>query len=552
MKETFTELIKIEELTYAYPNRVEPALERVSLHVEAGEFVLLAGPSGAGKSTLLRCLNGLVPHFSGGRISGTVYVAGQNVLEAGPKVLSRVVGMVFQDPEAQAVLDTVEAEIAFGLENLGLGQAEMRLRVEEVLSLLELNDLRKRSLSSLSGGERQRLAIAAALATRPHILVLDEPTSQLDPKSAADVLQAVVHLNEELGLTVLLAEHRLERVTRYADRLVYLEEGKVTVDGPLREALSEIKAELQPPMARLATQLGWFPLPLTTKEGLRFARSADRADVHNTRRGITNTPAQNGKDPVLKVEGLQFSYNGTPVLRGIDLQIKPGESVALLGRNGSGKSTLLKCLVGLLRPRQGQVWVEGRSSVGRPVAEICRQVAYLPQTPDDLLFAETVADELEITLANHRLRADTLELSPADLLERLGIAQMAEMYPRDLSVGQRQRVALGAVLVTGPRLLLLDEPTRGLDYGAKRDLIELWRQWQMAGMGLLLVTHDVETAARIADRVLVLSDGQIIVDGPARTVLRATPLFTPQIGRLFPTEEWLTVEEALDGLKSPA
>lgn len=552
MNEMIAELIRIEDLTYTYPNRLAPALRSVSLEIEPGEFVLLAGPSGAGKSTLLRCLNGLVPHFTGGRVSGRIHVAGQDALEVGPKVLSRLVGMVFQDPEAQAVLDVVEAEIAFGLENLGLGQAEMRLRIEEALSLLELTDLRSRTLKSLSGGERQRLAIAAALAMRPQILVLDEPTSQLDPKSAADVLQAVVRLNEELGLTVLLAEHRLERVTRYADRLVFLEAGMITVDRPLREALGEIEVDLQPPMARLATQLGWSPLPLTTKEGLRFARSLARTGGQNGTRDGANKPAQNGKEPLLKVEGLEFSYNGTSVLRGIDLRIGPGETVALLGRNGSGKSTLLKCLVGLLQPRNGQVWIEGRSIARRPVADICRQVAYLPQTPDDLLFAETVADELDVTLANHRLRADMLELPPADLLSALGIAELAQAYPRDLSVGQRQRVALGAVMVTGPRLLLLDEPTRGLDYRAKRDLIELWRQWQMAGMGLLLVTHDVETAARIADRVLVLNEGRIIVDGPARSVLRATPLFTPQIGRLFPTEEWLTVEEALDGLKSAA
>jgi energy-coupling factor transport system ATP-binding protein len=549
-------MITIERLSYTYPGAAEPALHDVSLQVRSGELVVLAGTSGAGKSTLLRCLNGLTPHFSGGTVRGRVEVAGLNVLQAGPHLLSRHVGFVFQDPEGQAVLDRVEPEIAFSLEQQATAPAEMRLRVEEVLNLLELAHLRDRPLVTLSGGERQRVAIATALALRPPILALDEPTSQLDPQSAEEVLQALVRLNEELGLTILLAEHRLERVLRHADRLVYLEGGRVLVDDEPRPAVARIPQ--RPPLVELALALNWRPMPLTVKEARRFVEENPKPQIPNSNEEATyatnmqyatrnTSPTQN---PLLEAQGLHYSYGKRPVLRGVSLQVRPGEVVALLGRNGVGKSTLLRCLVGLLRPQAGEVLLMGRPSRHMDVADICQQVAYLPQNPDDLLFAETVAEELAITLRNHGLTETAVPLPPPALLAQLGLAGLAQVYPRDLSVGQRQRVALGAVMVPGPRLLLLDEPTRGLDYEAKRELVKLWQGWLAAGMGLLLVTHDVELAAQVAHRVLVMSEGEIITDGPAAEVLPASPLFASQIARLFPGRGWLTTADALNGMRT--
>jgi energy-coupling factor transport system ATP-binding protein len=534
-------MIEFTNVTYTYPHSARPALDGVSLRIAPGEFVLLAGPSGSGKSTLLRCLNGLVPHFSGGVIGGQVCVHGLDALALGPRVLSRHVGFVQQSPEAQAVLDRVEPEIAFALENTAVPPTEMRLRVEEALGLLELAPLRNRLLTTLSGGERQRVAIAAALALRPHILALDEPTSQLDPQSAADVLRALVRLNEDLGLTIVLAEHRLERVLRYADRLVYLQEGRVVVDGPVRAALAQ--APQLPPLVRLGRELGWTPLPLTVKEARPFAQAASPPSPP---RPVAPSPPRPSQPPLLVAANLRFAYNGAPALRGVSLQVYPGEAVALMGRNGVGKSTLLNCLMGLLRVREGEVRINGRSIHGRDVADIAREVAYLPQNPDDLLFAESATEELEITLRNHKLsHLDGVQ----QLLGQLGLADVAAAYPRDLSVGQRQRVALGAVTITRPRLLLLDEPTRGLDYAAKQSLIAIWRRWLADGMGLLLVTHDVELAAQIADRALILSEGELIAEGPTAEILGASPLFAPQIARLFPNSGWLTVEDALAVLK---
>jgi len=539
-------MIHFDHLTYTYPDSSQPALADVTLHIAEGEFVLVAGPSGAGKSTLLRCLNGLVPHFTGGTLSGSVAVAGHDPVAEGPQVLSRLVGFVFQDPEAQFVLDRVEDEIAFALENGAIPPTEMRVRIEEVLNLLDLAPLRDRPLETLSGGEKQRVAIAAALAFRPRILVLDEPTSQLDPQSAEDVLRALVRLNCDRGLTIVLVEHRLERILPHADHLIYLPpppiggDSRGVLSGLPRHVLHQMN--LTPPLVTLGKELGWKPLPFTVKEGHRFAA---KSQILNPK------PQVSEKQSVIRyslfvIRNLHFAYDQEDILRGINLEVAPGELVALMGRNGSGKTTLLKCIVGLLRPQQGEITLESESLIKQETASICQSVGYLPQEPDDLLFADTVAEELVVTLRNHGL-LDSPPIAPADLLARLGLSSLAASYPRDLSVGQRQRVALGAVTVTRPRLLLLDEPTRGLDYFAKRELVRLLREWQAEGVGVLLVTHDVELVAQAADRVVLLSQGEVFADGSPE-MLTASPLFAPQVARLFPGTGWLTVEDALAGL----
>jgi len=548
-------MIQFDRLTYTYPGSQNPVLEDISLEIGAADFVLLTGPSGVGKSTLLRCLNGLVPHFTGGTLYGHVSVAGHNPISEGPQVLSHVVGFVFQDPEAQFVVERVEDEIAFALENAAVDPTEMRFRIEQILDLLGLVPLRGRAVDSLSGGEKQKVAIAAAMALRPRVLVLDEPTSQLDPQSAEEVLQTLVSLNRDLGLTILLAEHRMERVLPYVDQMIYLrgrgrsgESGHSVLSGAPRRVLEQV--ELTPPMVTLGKKLGWNELPLTIKEGrhlaseilLRFEYDCLSPGDDNVK-GYSG-PGENDTKPVLDVRDLQYAYENTEVLKGVSLTMKKGELVALMGRNGSGKTTLLKCLTGLLRPRHGTVEMDGQSLKGRDTAEICRSIGYLPQQPDDLLFADTVSDELAVTLHNHGLMQSP-PTDPHRLLGKLGLEAVAHAYPRDLSVGQRQRVAIGAVTVTRPLLLLLDEPTRGMDYAAKEDLVRLLHEWQNEGSSVLLVTHDVELVALAADRVVVLSQGEIIADASPSKVLASSPLFAPQIARLFPGTGWLTVDDVL-------
>lgn len=536
-------MISIREFAYSYPGATTTTLEIRTWEVADGEFVLVAGRSGSGKSTLLRTLNGVVPHFTGGSVSGTVEVDGLNVLQEGPQAMSRKVGFVSQNPEAHAVLDRVEAEIAFPLENAGLPPTEMRLRVEEVLDLLSLSDLRDRPINSLSGGERQRVAIGVALGLRPNVLVLDEPTSQLDPLSANDVLNALVRLNEDLGLTIILAEHRLDRILQHTDRLTYLDNGLIVADGEARDVVTSVAGV--PPVVELGRRLGWQPIPLTIKDARKFAQ---RLDPKRTETEVP-LPAEvtdDEREPLLEVDGLDFAYNGHRTLRSVSLAVQPGEAVALLGRNGSGKTTLLRCIVGLLKRRSGDIKLHGHSIVGRDVAEIVRTIGYLPQYPDDLLYADSVTAELNATMRNHGFSLDGDFV--LGRLRQLGLAELADRYPRDLSVGQRQRVAFGAVTVNQPQLLLMDEPTRGLDRQAKDGLVALWREWLASGMGLLLVTHDVELAAAIASRAVVLSDGEVIAQGKTADVLRATPQFAPQMARLFPATSWLTVDDVLAGL----
>ena len=540
-------MIEFQNVSYTYPNRTRPAVHGLDLGIEVGQFVLISGPSSSGKSTFLRIINGLVPHFSGGTISGLVRVNTKDVIKAGPAVMSRHIGFVSQNPEAQALLETVEPEIAFTLENAAVPTVEMHERVAKIMALLGITDICNRAIVTLSGGERQRVAIASALALNPEILILDEPTSQLDPESAAGILELLHRLNRELGMTIVLAEHRLERVLPYVDRIAYFERGSLKFFEPVRTALALIPEP--PPLVELARLLHWEPLPLSIDEGLKHSASSTMENtLLVTPRRSSFAGKKAGSRPLLAVKNVRFTYdNGEKALRGISLGVDSGEILAIMGQNGSGKSTLLKCIVGLLDPGEGDISFQGASILGKKTVELAADIAYLPQYPDDLLFAETVRDELEITLSNHGIKSNE---RVDQLLRVLDLAEDAQSYPRDLSTGQRQRVALGAITVTEPRILLLDEPTRGLDGRLKKELVQLWRKWRASGMSLILVTHDVELVVQLADRVIILDQGRIDADGLVHDVLGADSAFAPQIARLFPGKGWLTTGEVLAGLSS--
>ncbi|NOZ51025.1 MAG: ABC transporter ATP-binding protein [Chloroflexi bacterium] len=533
-------MISYDHFSYCYPNALQPALPDISLHLPEGAFVLVIGPSGAGKSTFLRSLNGLVPHFYGGVVSGQLRVDGRDPVQLAPHGMSDLVGMVFQDPESSFVVDRVEDELAFALENWALPTDVMRKRVEEALDQLQIAHLRHRPISSLSGGEKQRVAIAAVLTLHPDILVLDEPTSQLDPQAAEEVLLAIRQLNEDLGITVVLSEHRLERVVQYADYVLYWPgDGQAPLLGTPSEILA--LAPQTPPLIALGKRLGWDPLPLTIKAGRRFAREL-KPRLHLP---VIEAPAAgNNHTPSVQVKHLWHRYaNGVESLRNFSMAVHPGEFVALMGRNGSGKSTLLKHLVGLLQPARGSVRVLGRDAARTPTEQLTTDIAYVPQNPDRILFAETVADELAFSRKAHGLPADAA--ADGRLLRRLGIEHLAASHPRDLSGGERQRLALAAVLITDPMVILLDEPTRGLDYLQKRTLATLLQEFKAQGKTILMATHDVELVAATADRVLLMAEGQIVVDGPARRVMSESLVFASQVNKLFRDPRLLTPEDVL-------
>ncbi len=512
-----TEAVRWAGVGFAYPDR-ERTLTGIELTVPAGDVVVVVGPSGSGKSTFLRTINGLVPHTSGGRFRGEVVVQGRSTRTNAPRDLADVVGFVHQDPEAQFVVDHVEHDLAFVLENLGTGAQAMRRRVEEVLDALGIAHLRDRSPATLSGGERQRCAIAGALASAPAVLVLDEPTSELDPQGAEDVLGAVGRLNADLGTTVVLAEHRLERVAAMAHRALLIDDGRVVADG--EPAAVVVDYDGAPPVTHLGRLLGWSPLPLTVRD----AQLCARATGWHPDAGLVR-PQWDAPGEVLQAaRGIEVRHGGRAVLRDTSLEVRAGEVVALLGRNGAGKTTLLRALGGLHGPDKGSVGGTG-------------SVAYVPQDPNVLLFASSVRAELQETL---RLRGMADDGRVDHWLAALRLEPLAERHPRTLSSGERQRVAVAAIAVGGADVLLLDEPTRGIDAASRAALELAVREHVAAGGAVMLATHDIELAARCASRVVVLGDGEVVADGPSREVLSGS-LFAPQVLRVLPP--FLTVDE---------
>ncbi len=565
-------MIHFENLSFTYPGMDQPAVHDLSLHIPEGEFVLVAGQSGAGKSTFLRCLNGLVPHFSGGVLSGRIRVAGLDPVLESPKKMSQLVGFVFQDPESQFVMDTVEDDIAFTLENSGYPPRQIQQRITEVLARLDISRLKKRKIHTLSGGERQRVAIASAIVCSPPILALDEPTSQLDPIAANEILEAITELRKQLNLTVLLSEHRLDRVLAYADRLIYFEsadpktatqdlhssdtpfagEHRFTMhSGPPGQVLSCLSKGASlvslPPLAVIGLRLGWRPLPLSIQQARPYAERFLIKRSKSSQAPVER--AHQDKKPILQINSLEVSIGKRKILAGIDLSLLQGEILALMGSNGAGKTTLLRSIVGLQKTNAGSLSLNGREISKILTAEICQQIGYLPQDPNALLFAERVSDELRATLNNHQIPVDEDWLD--HLLSQLGMLAEAERYPRDLSVGQRQRVALGAILVTRPHLILLDEPTRGMDGGAKKELLGLLQVWRDEGKSILLVTHDVEMVAAAADRVALMNGGRIEKSGPPGEILPEFGEFAPQTVQLFPGEGWLTEIDLIQATAQP-
>jgi energy-coupling factor transporter ATP-binding protein EcfA2 len=532
-------VIRFEGVSFTYTGGERPTLHDVTLEIPEGELCVVVGETGSGKSTFLRAVNGLVPHFTGGRFAGIVSVEGRSTREHRPRDLADVVGYVGQNPVASFVTERVEDELAYTMENLGLPPDAMRRRVEDTVDLLGLQDLRDRSLRALSGGQQQRVAIGSVLTAAPRVLVLDEPTSALDPAAAEEVLNALARLVQDLGLTVCMAEHRLERVLPFADRVILVPgDGARFVVGPPEEVIRD--APVAPPIVELGRLAGWEPLPLTVRDARR------QAVTLRQRIGSPSPSAANGPPggAVAGAHKLGVAYGPVTALVCIDLELRSGEVTVLMGRNGSGKSTLLTALAGGRAPTRGSVRVDGRDPARTDSAELVRRVGLVPQDPGLLLYGESVGAECRSADRASGLADGTT----AATLERVLPGLPADRHPRDLSEGQRLALALAVVLAPAPELLLLDEPTRGLDYTSKDRLVALLRRLAGDGHAVVLATHDVELAARVADRALVMADGEIIADGPAHTVVCHSPVFAPQVAKILAPGEWLTLDEVRTAL----
>lgn len=514
------EIFKIQDLTYYYPKSEKPALKSINLTIKDGEFILLFGKSGSGKSTLGRVFNKIVPEFHGGKIAGRTEG-------------TKEVGMVFQDPERQLVMDKVERELAFGLENLGVQPNIMRKKVMETLSFLNMWDIRNKKTFELSGGQKQKAAVGATLAMGYRFLVFDEPTSQLDPVASEEILNILKRLNEELGYTIILIEQRIDRCFHLADRILFMEEARLVFDGKPEEFVfwSNSKGiNFLPSISDFFVKLGQDTIPLTVKEGRRKLKKLVHG--HDNLKSQRNNHGFLDGNEIIEVKKLHYTYkDGTEALIDLNLSVSKGEVLGIMGENGSGKSTLLKNISGILKPTKGRMLVQG-------------EVGFLSQNPNDYLFNDTVYEELKYTLDNKDIK-DYSRIEKT--LRDLRIYKYMDKNPRDLSGGERQRVALASILVMEPDILLLDEPTRGLDRDLKDKLGEIVLQLKKKGKTVLVVTHDVEFLGKFADRVGLIFDGSIAQIGCKYEVLTSGIYYSTQINKLFSgyIDEILTLEDAL-------
>ncbi|MGD1061003.1 MAG: ATP-binding cassette domain-containing protein, partial [Methanomassiliicoccales archaeon] len=424
-------------------------------------------------STLCRAMNGLVPHFYGGTISGRVTVDGVDIRDTQPSKLAGTVGMVFQDPENQLVMTNVENELAFGMENLNLLKSEMKARVGHYADYFDLRRFFTRFIPELSGGEKQKVALASIIAMKPKYIVLDEPTSQLDEETSALFLEHLWKINQEQGVAVILVEHRLERCIRFAKRIVYMKDGGIELDG-------------SPESVR----------PRLIEDGLM-------AEMQE------NPQTEDLAEPIIVARGVTFSYGNGHVLDNLDLEVRKGEVLAIIGANGSGKSTLLKHLNGLLRPQSGDVELEGRDIAKATTASLANRIGYLGQNPNNYLFEDTLDKELDFTLKNLKIDPSQWQDRKSWTLKVLNMERFASNFPRDLSCGERERAALASILVGMPQILVLDEPTRGLDHCNKAKLASIIMDLRNQGMTTIFVTHDYRFVAEHATRVLYLKNGRL-------------------------------------------
>lgn len=482
-------------------------------------------------------MNGLVPHHTGGIFSGTITVDGRDTALHKPRDLVDLIAIVGQNPALGFVTDTVEEELVFGMESLGIAPEIMRKRVEDMLDLLALAPLRNRKLSSLSGGEAQRVAIASVLTMNPKILLLDEPTSALDPIAAEEVLATLSRLVHDLGITIVIAEHKLERVLQFVDRVIYVRDQRDVTVGFPQEILKD--SQLAPPIVHLSRALSSSEVPLTVRDARRqlgnFASALTPLERHHP---------TTSSEPLLGISHVYVKYGSTVALKDVSITIYPGEIVAIMGRNGAGKSTLLSSMVGLGERERGSVQVCGVDPKSLKGKAFISKVGYVPQEASDLLYAQSVEEELRHSDKDNLVESGTT----AGLLKRLLPEIDLSVHPRDLSEGERLCLVLSIVLANNPPLLILDEPTRGLDYQAKERLVRAIRDCMDENSAVILASHDVELVAEVATRVIVLADGEVVADGAVEDILTSSPAFAPQVAKVLAPAQWLTVNDVLKSL----
>ncbi len=514
-------ILRFEGVSYRYPGAESWALNGLDLIIRPGESVLIAGASGSGKSTLCRACIGLVPHFHHGEWIGKVFVDGLDTSQHPVYELFRHAGLVFQNTDAQLFNQTVESELTYGLESLGLVHGEIEQRLAWASKLAELDDLMDRPPHSLSGGEKQKVALGSILALRPRLLLLDEPFTHLDPEGT-EGLRRILRMMKSEGMALIIVEHRLHEIIHDVDRIIVLHQGRIAADGSpdqvLAGEISDYGLNL-PPLVRLFREMELNGRPLSVEDAIKELKDQNLLapfSIRLLKEAKTSPSFPRTSPPMVEAEDIGFSYQGLSVLRNIHFKLRRGESVALVGQNGAGKTTLIKHLNGLLKPHRGHLKILGQETLRRPVSELSRHVGFVWQNPNDQLFQPTVREE--VLTGPKALRS----YDPSwcdELFNRFGLVSLLERSPFTLSEGQKKRVSFAAALAVKPELIVLDEPTAGQDEPFRRELVKFIAELQREDRTVVLVTHDLEFAAEHANRWLVLADGQIIADGPPEAVM---------------------------------
>lgn len=540
--------IEIRDVSFTYPSRSKPSLKRVNAKVESGEFILLTGPTGCGKSTLLRTLNGLIPHSSGGVLSGNVAIDDTNLSDQSLAVICQHVGLLFQNPDDQFFCTVVEDELAFGLENLGVSSFQIDVRIDTALTQVELSsDFRHRSISTLSGGEKQRVALACLCAMQPRILLLDEPTSHLDPKSTRDILEIFRRLNRTSGITVVIATHRVAEIAPLCDRVWLMNHGEIALDSPVDRAFSELDSYRSlgvevPDLAEVLEQLGLPERPLTVDHAVQFFLNADRLPNESVPTSNQSDlvdheqPHQDSRNPLASVENLTFQYphTATSALSDVSFEINEGEAIAIMGANGSGKTTLLLSILGLLRPANGRILIKDLNIESLKLHNLAGKIGIVFQDPDLLLQAAAVSDEIAFGPKNLKLSDREVQKRTKEVMSAFDLDNLGNEAPYSLSRGQRQRTATAAAYSLFPDILLLDEPTAGQDFSHLQQLMGvLCDTVERQNKTLIFCTHDAQLTLQHAKRMLLLRQGELIFDGRPSDVfsnpdlLRSASLIPP-------------------------
>lgn len=534
-----------DEVSYYYPRSDKPVLDHINFEIRKGEFLGLIGPTGAGKSTLCFSLNGIVPQFFGGRFFGEIKIAGLDTVEHPISLLSKYVCEVFEDPETQLVTTSVENEIAFALENQKVSRDEILARIPRVLEVVRLEGTEKRHPHELSGGQKQRLAIAAALAVQPALLVLDEPTSQLDPIGAAEVFATVRELNKELGVTILMASHAAEEMAEFADRIALISQGKIITEGTPDDIYSQIEMlegnYLRPPQVAKTFFLiknNHAPvrsIPVRLEEGISTLGEVCRTQKPHPVNGFIEEEKTARAEEFISVKDLTHVYaNGVQALHGVSLDVHKGEYVLVIGQNGAGKSTLVKHFLKLLIPSAGSVKVGGTDTTELEMATLAQRIGYIAQNPDNQIFTSTVNDEVSFALKNLDFSKEEVERRTTESLESMGLLEVRNAHPLSLPKGDRARVVIAAILAMQPDTIIFDEPTTGQDYRGARYILDISRKLHQMGKTVIVITHHLYLMADYAQRVIVMGKGTVLLDAPIRRafhdidLLRSTFLTPPQ------------------------